>query len=267
MNDATGRWSYDSKIYGHVFMGKQATQSELVTYGALVDDQHFSCFGVEGSDDGGAVGVYDPLSLTASWAWGAGVMGAIAVANRANAARPYLKLEVRGNMAPAPGDRFNKIEVETLLGEGIATTYYTQSGSVHIQEAITTYTTDAGGEDDDAYREYTTISKLTETNRDLENHLSTKYPRAVLTDDPLPPGAPSDGTYVAPSTIEGGILGRYREWIRLGYCRDYDGYADELVVKRNFQDGTGDRNRVDIFNPARMTGSLTKTATRTSFRF
>jgi phage tail sheath gpL-like len=261
LNDDTGRWAYNRQVYGHLFMARQSTQGELTTYGNARNSQHSTCFGFEGQNDAAGHN-YAPKSLTPPWAWAAGVTGQIAVANKASAARPYKTLLAIGNWAPAPGDQFSDVERETLLDDGIATVYYSPSGGVHIQRCITTYQTDAAGNVDDAYKDYTTLSKLTEISRDVDSALSSTYPRAVLTDS-VPAGAPTDGTFVDPDMIKGTILGRYKLWVDAGYCRDFDGFKDELIVER---DGT-DPNRVNIFSPVRLTGSLLVTATRESFRF
>lgn len=261
LNDATGRWAWNIKKYGHAFAAYQGTSSELTTFGALRDDQHMTVFGVEGQNDTGG-GSFDPKSLTPSWAWGAGIMGAIATANAANAARPYKTLKAFGNIAPDPGDQFNDVERETLLDDGIATTYYSPSGGVHIQRAITTYLTDAAGQADESYLDYTTLAKLTVVNRELTSGIESKFPRAVLVDE-VPAGAPSDGTFVDTVVLEGFVGGLYLGWEARGLVEDSAGFIDEMSFTRT----AGNPNRVDAFLPSRITGSLLITAMLNSFRF
>ena len=261
LNDTDGRWSYTQQIYGHAFAGYQGTQSELTTYGAALDTQHLSILPVEGQNDT-AGGNFDPLSMTPSWAWGAGFMGTVATANMANPARPYKSLEAVGNMAPAVGDRFSPLEIETLLDDGIATVYYTPSGGAHIGRLITTYLTDAVGNPDESYLDYTTPAKLTTINRELILGIGSKFPRAVLVDE-VPAGAPGDGTFIDPVVIAGYIAGLYLGWEARGLVEDSDGFIDEMTVTRN----SLDPNRVDAYLPSRLSGSLLITALLNSFRF
>ena len=255
------RWGYSRQIYGHAFGAYQGTQGELTTYGNARNSEHSTIFGVEGQNDT-AGGNYDPKSRTVTWAWAAGIAGAIAQANRNSAARPYKTLQAAGNVAPAEADRFTGAEVETLLSDGIATTYYNAAGEVFIQRAITTYQTNDASAPDTAYLDYTTPAKLTEVNRDLVNGIESKFPRAVLVNE-VPAGAPADGSFVDPEVIKGYILGLYVGWIKDGLCEDLAGFQDELTVTR---DGS-DPNRVNVFAPVRLTGSLLVTAVTNSFRF
>lgn len=261
LNDATGRWAWNVQKYGHAFAAYQGTQSELTTFGALRDDQHMTVFGVEGQNDF-AGGNFDPKSLTPSWAWGAGLMGAVATANMANAARPYRTLKAFGNWAPDPGDQFSDVERENLLDDGIATTYYSSSGGVHIQRCITTYLTDANGNADEAYLDYSTLSKLTVVNRELVLGIEGTFPRSVLVDE-VPAGAPADGTFVDTVVLAGYIGGLYLGWEARGLVEDSSGFIDEMTITRT----SGNPNRVDAFLPSRITGSLLITALLNSFRF
>jgi len=261
LNDTTGRWAWNVKKYGHAFTAYQGTQSELTTYGALLDDQHLTVFGIEGENDTGG-GNFDPKSLTPSWVLGAGVMGAVATANMANPARPYRGLKAEGCMAPANGDQFNDVERETLLDDGIATVYYSPSGGVHIQRLITSYLTNALGNADESYLDYSTLAKLTVVNRELVSGLEGTFPRSILVDE-VPAGVTPDGSMVDPSIIKGYIGGLYIDWVRRGICEDLAGFQSEMTVTRT----VGNANRVDAYLPVRISGSLLIVAALNSFRF
>jgi len=104
LNDKTGRWSYASQIYGHVFAAQRGTLATLATAGNARNNQHESI-----------MGVYD--SPSPAWVWAADLAGTAAVALRADPGRPLQTLALSTVLAPPPSSRFDLGERNTLLWE------------------------------------------------------------------------------------------------------------------------------------------------------
>ncbi|WP_154914354.1 phage tail sheath subtilisin-like domain-containing protein, partial [Pseudomonas fluorescens] len=170
LNDKTGRWSYASQIYGHVFAAQRGTLATLATAGNARNNQHESI-----------MGVYD--SPSPAWVWAADLAGTAAVALRADPGRPLQTLALSTVLAPPPSSRFDLGERDTLLWDGISTFTVASDGTVAIENLITTYQENSFGAADDSYLQIETLFLLMYVLRAQRSLVTSKYSRVKLAAD------------------------------------------------------------------------------------
>lgn len=247
MNDTSGRWSPMRQLYGHVFTAKRGDVSDLVAFGKGRNNQHETVIGLENTVPGTC---FEVLAAYAARA---------AKALNDDPARPLQTLELIG-ITPAPvGTRFSLMERNTLLNNGIATTY-TQDSYVRIERTTTTYKTNAFGAADNSYFDVNTLSTLAYILRQLKSVITSKYPRHKLA---------SDGTHfgpgqavVTPSIIRSELIAEYQELEDQALVEDLDAFKEALVVERD----ANDPNRVNVLLPPNLVNQLRIFAVLAQFR-
>lgn len=247
LNDTTGRWSWETQVYGHVFYAYRGTLSTLTTFGTTRNNQHESC-----------MGFYD--SPTPNWIWAAALAGASAVSLRADPALPLQTLAVAGVLAPPLASRFNLGERNTLLWDGIATFDVAQDGTVSIENLITTYQLNSFGQPDDSYLEVETLFTLMYVLRDMAALVTSKYARVKLAADGtrFAPGA----AIVTPSMIKADLIAEFQALEYAGYVQNSAAFANALVVQIN----ATNPNRIDVLWPGELIGQLRIFAVLAQFR-
>lgn len=237
MNDVTGRWSPMKQIYGHVYTASRGTVSTLQSLGASLNDQHLTVVAVEPATPSLAVevlGAFVARSLNA-------------IGN--DPARPLQTLELIG-LTPAPeGSRFTLSEKQTLLTNGIATTYVS-GGYIRIERAITTYQTNALGDSDTSYLDSETLHTLAYIIRTLKTTITSKYPRHKLANDGTKYG--TGQAIVTPSVIRGELIAQYQKLELKGIVENADLFKKYLIVERNVDDP----NRLDVLLPPDLVNGL-----------
>jgi phage tail sheath gpL-like len=247
MNDTTGRWSWQTQVYGHVFVAYRGTAGALTTFGTALNDPHLS-----------VMGVYD--SPSPMWNWSAAMTGAAAVSLRDDPGLPLQTLQILGVKAPPLQSRFSLSIRNTLLYDGISTFSVDPTGVVSIENMITTYQLNTFGQPDNSYLEVETLFLLMYGLRQLQSMVTTKYARKKLAADGtrLVPGA----NVVTPSTIKADLIAQYREICDDGYYQNPDAFAAALLVQKNTQNP----NRVDVSWPGTVINQLREFALLNMFR-
>jgi len=100
-------------------------------------------------------------------------------------AKPFDGVAVPGIAAPAIADRLTRAEQETCLHAGITPLEVNSTGEVEIVRAITTYTQNESGVDDDALLDLSRIRVLDYTRDAVRTRLKLRFPQAKLTDKVL----------------------------------------------------------------------------------
>lgn len=247
MNDSTGRWSYSRQIYGHTYSAKRGTLSALQAFGAARNDQHATIAGFE-------TGVPTP-----AWEYAAEYAARNAVFIKVDPARPTQTGAMPG-ILPAPvASRFILSERETLLKNGIATSY-TQSGTVRVERAITTFQENTFGQPDTSYLDSETLHTSTYILRRLRSAITSKYPRHKLGNDGTNYGAGQ--AIVTPNIIRGALIDEYSQMENLAIVESANLFASHLIVER---DAT-DPNRLNVLFPADYVNQLRVFALLNQFR-
>ena len=225
------RWGPMEQKEGHVFSAAVGTQGTLTSLGNTRNSQFLTIV-----ECGGAGG----NSPTPLWSVAAIAAGIRSYQWSIDPARPMQTLPMTGMLPPAEADRFTRTERNTLLTDGIATTYVDAGGVVRIERLITTYQTNALSAVDPSYLDVTTLGTLSYLRYAVRTRISLKYPRHKLASDGtlFDPGQ----AVVTPLAIKGDLLGLFREWERAGLVENFDQFKEDLIVERN----AGDANRLDM---------------------
>jgi phage tail sheath gpL-like len=247
LNDTTGRWSWLSQLYGHVFAANRGTWAAQTTLGLTRNNQHESI-----------MGFYD--SPSPAWVWSASMCAAAAVSVRADPGVPLQYLSLIGVLAPPVQSQFLPNQDETLLYDGISTFLVQQDGTVQIDNMITTYQDNAAGAPDDSYLEVETMFQLMLEIRTLNSMFLSKFARCKLASDASKP--PPNSGLVTPSMIAMEIIALYQERTDAGFVQNAAAFAAALRVQKN----TTNPNRVDILWPGTPVNQMRTFATLVQFR-
>lgn len=247
LNDKTGRWSYTSQLYGHVFAAQRGTVSGLATAGLARNNQHESIMGFNDSP-------------SPAWIWAADLAGAAAMALRADPGRPLQTITLSTVLAPPLASRFQLTERNTLLWDGISTFTVASDGTVAIENLITTYQKNAFGAADDSYLEVETLFLLMYVLRQQRSLVTTKYARVKLAADGtrFAPGS----AIVTPKIIKADLIAQYQRLEYDGFVQDADAFAKALIVEKN----SSNPNRVDVLWPGTLINQLRVFALLAQFR-
>lgn len=245
MNDTSGRWSWSSQIYGHVFMAYRGTTGARTTFGTGRNNQHET-----------VVGYFD--SPTPSFCYAANVAAAAANSLRADPAQPLqtLQLDV---LAPPIASRDTLGQRNALLYSGVSTTTVGGDGTVAIENLITTYQSNSLGQPDDSYLQVETLFTLAAILRRLKARVATKFSRVKLAADGtrIPPGANA----VTPNMIRADIIAGYQE-MEGDLVENSAAFAAQLVVERD----ANNPRRVNVLYPPDLINQLGVLAVLAQFR-
>jgi phage tail sheath gpL-like len=246
LNDTTGRWSWTSQLYGHVFFAYRGTVGARTTFGTNRNNQHETC-----------MGFYD--SPTPNWLWAANVAGAAAASLRVDPALPLhtLQLDV---LAPPVPSRDILTDRNTLLYDGISTFAVAQDGTVAIENLITTYQKNSFNQPDNSYLQVETMFTLMFVLRFLNTRITSKYARVKLADNGTR-FAPGSGI-VTPNIIKSDLIAAYQELEDQGLVQKSDAFAQALIVQKN----ANNPNRVDVLWPGTLIDQLNIFALLCQFR-
>lgn len=247
LSDQSGRWSYASQLYGHVFAAQRGTLSALATAGNARNNQHETILGFNNSP-------------SPAWIWAADLAGTAAVALRADPGRPLQTLTLSTVLAPPTASRFNLSERNTLLWDGISTFNVQSDSTVALENVITTYQENAFGSADDSYLEVETLFLLMYVLRQQRSLVTSKYARVKLAANGtrFAPGS----AIVTPNIIKADLIAQYQQLEFDGYVQDAAAFAAALIVEKN----SSNPNRVDVLWPGTLINQLRIFALLAQFR-
>jgi phage tail sheath gpL-like len=246
-NDTTGRWAWNSQLYGHAYCFMPGSVGALSAFGQGRNGQHVTLAGFLGSPT-------PDCEIAAAWA--AQCAGSVAV----DPARPVQTLPLLGVVAPRADDRFTILDRQVLYFDGIASAYVDSGGVVRIDRSITTYQRNVWGAPDNSYLDVETLYTLAYFNRFMRNRILLKFPRHKLANDGTRFGAGQ--AIVTPEIIRSEMIAAYGELEEAGLMENMDAFKAALVVERNAQDP----NRVDALLPPDLVNQLRIFAALTQFR-
>lgn len=247
LNDSTGRWSFAQQIYGHVFYAKSGTFAQLVTFGNGRNNQHETCFGYYNSP-------------TPEYIWAAAMAAAEASSRRVDPALPTQTVVVPGLVPPNLQSRFVLADRNTLLYNSISTFTVDDSGTIRIENTITTYSTNAFGSPDNSYLEVDTMFTIMAVLRALRTAVTSKYSRVKLAPNGtrVSPGA----AIVTPGMVKAELIAQYRQLEAQGLVVNADAFKAGLIVEQD----TGNPNRLNVLYDPVLISQLRVFATLFQFR-
>lgn len=247
MNDSTGRWSYLRQIYGHTYTAKRGALAALQSFGTNRNNQHETIAG------------FEPGLPSPAWVYASEYGSRNAVFIKADPARPTQTGPMPGVLPAAQASRFIITERQTLLNNGIATSY-TQSGTVRVERAITSFQFNAFGERDASYLDSETMHTSSYVIRRLRAAITSKYPRHKLGNDGTKYGAGQ--AIVTPNILRGALIDEYSQMETLGIVENSALFAEHLIVERD----PTDPNRVNVLFPPDLVNQLRVFALINQFR-
>ena len=247
MSDASGRWSYNRQVYGHVYSAKRGALAALTSFGGARNDQHMTVAAVEAN-------LPNPV-----WEYAAAYGARNAVFLKIDPARPTQTGELVGILPATAGQRFTLTERQALLNYGVATSYY-GGGAQRVERAITTYQKNAFSQTDPSYLDSETLHTGAYVIRFLRSRVTTKYARHKLANDRTRFGA--GAAIVTPAIVKGELIAAYRELEFNGIVENADAFKAALIVERPLTDP----NRLDILFAPDYVNQLRIFATLVQFR-
>lgn len=247
LGDSTGRWSWESQIYGHCFVALRGTFGSLVTAGQLRNDPHTSIMGFNDSP-------------SQAYQWAAAVAAQTAVSVRADPGVPMQTVALLSILASPLSSRFSLTERNSLLFDGISTFTVALDGTVQIENLITTYQKNGFGQVDNSLLQIETLFTLMFVLRALAVVITTKYARVKLAADGtrFAPGS----NIVTPKTIKADLIAQYQSLEYDGVVQQSKEFAAALVVEIN----SNNPNRIDVLYPAVLINQLRIFALLAQFR-
>lgn len=178
------------------------------------------------------------------------VAGVVAQYGNIDPARPFQTLELPWLMGPQVANQYTLAENNSLLFDGISTSYVDSGGVVRIQRLITTYQKNALGVPDTSYLDVNTPLTLMYLRYDFRSYWLNKYPRHKLADDGTRYG--QGQPVMTPALAKAEAIARFRVWEDLGLVQDADAFKAALIVVRNAEDV----NRLDFMLPPTLINQL-----------
>ena len=246
LNDVTGRWAWSRQIYGHAFLARSGTFSQLQAFGVARNDPHISVLGAAPSP-------------TVSWRRAAALCAQAATSLRIDPARPLQTLPLVGALVPTRGNRLSMSQRNTLLYSGVATEMES-GGAAAIERCVTTYQRNVWNQPDPSYLDVQTLATLAYIIRFLRIRILQKFPRHKLANDGTPFGLGQ--AIVTPRIIRAELIAAYSELIEQGICENMDAFKQFLVVERD----PNDPNRVNVLLPPDLVNQLRIFAMLVEFR-
>lgn len=234
---------------GIAISAKSATLSDLQTFADGQNSPHLTV---------ATVGKSAPM---APWQYAAAITGQVAASAQRDPARPFQTLGLSGVLSPSKNETFTLQERNLLLKEGVSTIKTDASGTPRIERLVTTYKTNAAGQDDPAYHDLNTMLTLSYLRYSFRNRMALRFPRAKLADDGIRL-APGTSQVVTPKTAKAEAVALFAEWEAQGLVEDVGAFKKNLVVSRSSKDP----NRLEFLLPPDLINQLRVVAAQIQFR-
>ena len=224
------RWGPLKKLEGLGFTAARGTPAALSTLGSGRNSPFTSIMGAG-------------RSPTAIEVW-ASVYGAVEAFNlNIDPARPTQTLVLTGVLPPAVPDILDTAERNVLLHDGISTHTVDDGGLVRIERDVTTYQTNALGEEDPSMLDINTMATLAYIKDQVRARVTNSFPRHKLAKDSANVGAGQ--AIVRPKDMRSELIALFREMEKNGIVENIDQFKTDLVVEINESDPT----RLDALLP------------------
>lgn len=248
MDDTTGRWSPGRELYGHVVGAKEDTVSNLSTFGNARNDQHASIMGYN-----------DSPTPPHEWAGAIAGQALRQFVDSDKVGRPLQTLPLIGVLPPPKSSQFIQTERNTLLFDGIATSYVS-GGFVRIERLVTTYQLNAFSQPDPSYLDSITLAQLAFINRLAKQRITTKFPRHKVANNGTRFG--EGQAIITPNIIFSEMIAITSELEFLGIVENTEATKATTIVERD----AGDPNRINVLWTPDLVNQLRVFALKNQFR-
>jgi phage tail sheath gpL-like len=195
LSDAAGRWSAEEGLFGHVFSAYRGTFSNRSTFGTARNDQHASI-----------LGFYD--SPTPAWIEAADWCAAHVIRLRVNPAQG-VSTQALNLLAPPILSQDTPGERNTMLFDGMSTSFVDAAGVSRIDRSITSYQSNPSGQPDNSYLNTNIMFQAMYAARYITAQITSQYiaPGKILVSNGtiIPPGSPA----TTPNAMLGTVIAVY----------------------------------------------------------
>lgn len=243
-----GRWGWMRMLYGHVFAARADSLSGHLGFLATRN-----------------TGVTSIMSLETSVATPAFEVAAAYAAQAARSlqddpARPLQTLPLLGVMAAPKEDRFGAMERNSIANNGGAVQQVEGDGVMQIRREQTTYQFNSYSQPDDAYDVVPTLATLARISRELNQIITSKFPRHKLANNGTRVGPGQ--AIVTPNSIKAEIVAHYDLLEYNGLVEDVKNFIRNLIVERD----PANKDRVNVLYPPDLVNQFRIAAVVAQFR-
>lgn len=228
LSDLSGRWAWNTQLYGHYFTGNVGTTGENTTYGLAQNDRHVSAVAIAASPTPAYEWIAQYAARQLPW---------LADDTNGNAARNMTDL-VLEDVRP-PRSRANwpiYVVRNTLNGSGMSTWKVNGAGQVVIDKCVTMQRLNAQGLPDSVFRDVQAIAQTMHALRYMRAGLSYRHANKAVA-DANPSNLPTIST---PADIKVDVIALYGDLVDRGLFENKAEFARRAKVER------------DVSNPARI---------------
>ncbi len=244
MSDTTGRWSYMSQLYGGTWLADVDTDSNMLTFGGTMNDQHMAIWGAYGT-------------TTAPWDVAAAATAIVVPQIVGQPNIPLTNLAVPGIAAPPVGYLPSFSTEQSLLVAGISLLTWDRTGMCRIIRAVTTYQTNSFGVADQTYQDVGTLYTEMAVFRRLKSLVTQRYGNVLIVADDTPVGGGVPA--VSCKIIKGDLITDYAIMETLGWVQNVGAFAAGLIVVPN----ATNPKRIDVLYTPDLVSGLFIFATAT----
>ncbi|AOX18178.1 hypothetical protein A0U89_06985 [Kozakia baliensis] len=234
LSTASGRWSWNEMIFGHVYSAIRGTLGTVTTFAQSVNDEHLTVMPIADSPS-------SPLR------WAAEIAASAAVKCRADPALPITQMALT-IAPPSDGNVWSFSEQNSLLYEGMSVFSVSDDGTVSILRLITTYQENVAGSPDDSYLDVETMNTLAYVIRDLRTFQQPYLAMKLVSDTTRIPGG--SGCINAP-VVKQALIGRYRFLETAGYVQNSANFAAAIIVQNKGAGQLAESLPIDVANQVR----------------
>ena len=215
LNFSTGRWSWQSMLFGGYFTAARGTPGALATLGQGRNGPNGSCLGVFDTPD--------PVWLVAA-AYAAAA--AVSLRNDPNVPLQNLVLDIQ---APPRSSAFVRSLRNTMLYDGISTFTVNRAGQVILERSVTFYQINPAGVPDNAYLDVETLYGTALLIRGWRAEMLRLFPRDKLLQDGS--AIPAGQSATTAAQIRLATIAWYRGQCEAGNAQDPDGFARATLAQ------------------------------------
>ncbi|MAO55657.1 MAG: hypothetical protein CMM61_08165 [Rhodospirillaceae bacterium] len=240
------RWGPLRAVDGRVFSCVRTGVATLVSHAATANDQNYIPIDI-GED-----------AASPSWEAAAAFAAAVMYYGAIDPGRPFQTLELVDIAGARSGKRRLGAENETLLAGGVSTTVVGDDGKVRIHRAVTSYTENELGAEDEAYKSLNTVMLMSYYRRSVINRFQLRFPRHKL----KLTGGSQSSFVMSPETGIAEFLAHYKTMVDNDLMDDFDGYKADILAAKN----ENKRGRLDVFDRPRPIDQFHQLAVRAAFK-
>ncbi|MEQ9865061.1 phage tail sheath subtilisin-like domain-containing protein [Pectobacterium aroidearum] len=229
-DELLNRWGPLKMIEAIAYTAVRGTHAATGTWGGNRNDFLITAMGTN-------------ISPQPAYLWAAAYAGIAAYYLAIDPARPLQTLAMPGILAPAKEVRWDMVERNLHLFDGVATHYVDAGGNVCIEREITTYRVNRFGDADTSYLDITSPATLGHIRYVIKNRFTNRYPRHKLADDDVLDVLEPGQHVMTPKLCTQELIDIFlTELEPAGLVEDFDDYKETLSVVRD----TADRNRLNF---------------------